>query len=147
MWMSFIDRVRYPKFYAYLRYDLPDVAKVSSIRRAFMRYGQLDRASLERALKWNEEPKCDVTAVSGGDYGEYDWGAGTNVIKVDDDLVDEFEAGRDWVHTKSGAKVHLAGVTVLHELMHWADDRDGIDQGPTEEGEAFERMVYGKVLG
>jgi len=33
------------------------------------------------------------------------------------------------------------GVTLLYELVHW----DGIDR-PGEEGEEFERLVYGSVI-
>ncbi len=45
----------------------------------------------------------------------------------------------------------VAGVTLLHELTHWADAQDGVDNpvpgDPTnEEGMAFERDIYGKVM-
>lgn len=145
MYVGLIDRVLYPKFYRYLRYDLPAVADVKSIRRAFMKYGQLDHAALKRALKWTERPTVNVTALD-GDYGSFQPGVKSNTIKIDSDLVDDFEAGRDWVRNKGGDKVHLAGVTVLHELIHWADDQDGSDYRG-EEGELFEKRVYGKVLG
>lgn len=145
MYLSLIERVLYPKFYKYLRYDLPEVAKVKSIQRAFLRYGQLDGASLKRALEWGEYPTVDVTDLTGA-YGEFQPGIKSNIIQIDRDLVKEFEAGRDWVTNKGGDKVHLAGATVLHEMIHWADDRDGTDY-PGEEGELFEKAVYGKVLG
>ena len=145
MYISLIDRVLYPSFYKYVRYSLPDVAKVESIRRAFMKYGQLDHAGLKRALKWNEKPTIDVTSLTGA-YGEFTPDTGSNVIKIDVDLVKKFEAGTDWVLNKGGSKVHLSGATILHELVHWADDQDGKDY-KGEEGELFEKAVYGKVLG
>ncbi len=47
--------------------------------------------------------------------------------------------------------VYYAGATVLHELTHWADAQDGVnsagaDGNPVEDGNAFERGVYGKVM-
>ncbi|RVT84220.1 hypothetical protein DXV76_11055 [Rhodobacteraceae bacterium CCMM004] len=144
MRMSFVDQALFRKFRTYVKDDMPEVAKVGKIRRAFQRYGQLDRASLERALRWGEQPTIDVTPLSGS-YGEFVPTPGNNVIKIDTDLVRKFEAGTDLVKTRSGAKVHLAGVTILHEMIHWADNIDGTDY-PGEEGEKFERMVYGKVL-
>ncbi len=144
MWMSLIDQARFRKFRSYVKYDMPDVAKSWRIRRAFERYGQLDNTSLKRALKWGEEPKIDVTPLTGA-YGEFTPTPGNNVIKIDTDLVRKFEAGTDIVSTRSGKDVHLAGATILHEMIHWADNIDGRDY-PGEEGEKFERFVYGKVL-
>jgi len=53
---------------------------------------------------------------------------------------------------KNGKKVYLVGVTILHELTHWADAQDGVDDAvpgdpSNEEGEAYEKGVYGEVLG
>jgi len=39
----------------------------------------------------------------------------------------------------------LTGVTILHEFTHYGDDQDGEDI-PGEEGEHFEKAVYGKVV-
>ena len=51
-------------------------------------------------------------------------------------LVDQFERS-------SGGNVLLQtiGATILHELVHWGDDQDGVDY-PGEEGELFEKHVY-----
>ena len=63
----------------------------------------------------------------------------------------EFEAGKGLRATTSGKQVYLVGVTLLHELTHWADAQDGHDDAVpgdpgNEEGEAFERAVYGGVI-
>ena len=65
--------------------------------------------------------------------------------------VKEFEAGKGLRKTAHGHMVFLVGVTLLHELTHWADDQDGVDDpvpgDPTnEEGEEFERRVYGGIV-
>jgi hypothetical protein len=40
----------------------------------------------------------------------------------------------------------MVGVILLHELVHWADDQDGVDT-VGEEGFSFEDAVYGGVTG
>ena len=145
MWMDLIDQTLYPKFTDYIKKDMKAVAGVKSIRRAFMKYGQLDHAGLKRALTWGNKPKVNVNWTI-SDYGEFQPGVGSNVLQIRRSLVLDFEAGWDWVRNKGGDRVHLAGVTVLHELIHWADDQDGKDY-KGEEGELFEKAVYGKVLG
>ena len=56
----------------------------------------------------------------------------------------EFEAGRGRRVVRAG-HAYLVGVTLLHEMTHWADDQDGVDR-PGEEGEEFERAMYGSVI-
>lgn len=42
--------------------------------------------------------------------------------------------------------LYLVGVTLLHELVHWCEDQDGVDQTLSKEGLDFEQMVYGRVI-
>jgi len=79
-----------------------------------------------------------------GAYGEFEPGIGSNEISIERLLVVDFEAGRGMRVVGAGS-VPLVGVTLLHELVHWGDDQDGIDR-PGEEGEEFERAVYGRVV-
>jgi hypothetical protein len=58
--------------------------------------------------------------------------------------VKAFEDGRGLV-TASAGKVYLIGVVMLHELVHWGDDQDGVDR-PGEEGKEFETAVYGSAI-
>lgn len=60
-------------------------------------------------------------------------------------MVEEFEAGKGLRKTATGKLVYLVGVTILHELTHWADDQDGV-QEIGEEGNRYEKSVYGKVI-
>jgi hypothetical protein len=65
-------------------------------------------------------------------------------VRVDELIFREFEADRGVAHAAAG-RVYVLGVTILHELVHWGDDRDGVDR-EDEEGEEFERLVYGGVI-
>lgn len=46
----------------------------------------------------------------------------------------------------ANAQMHLLiESTLLHEMVHWGDWKDGVDQGP-EEGKEFEKAAYGKDI-
>ena len=143
MKMSAADQAGFPKLTQYVRYSLPKVADVPIIRSAMLEIAQLNHAKLKQALAWGNEPTLKVTSLAGA-LGEFTPDIGSNEIRVDTHVVQEFEAGRGWRNARAG-RVLLVGVTILHELTHWGDDQDGVDR-PGEEGEEFERKVYGKVI-
>ncbi len=72
------------------------------------------------------------------------------VLSIDYGLVTEFEAGRGKRKTAEGRNVYILGVTILHELIHWGDNKDGVHRddlpGGREAGELFEEIIYGKVI-
>lgn len=144
MKMSAADQASFPKLKQYVRDSLPKVADVPVIRAAFLEIGQLNHAKLKQALAWGNEPTIKVTKLTDA-VGEFTPDIGSNEIRLDTDMVKEFEAGRGLRQARAG-RVYLVGVTILHELIHWGDDQDGVDR-PGEEGEEFERKVYGKVIG
>ena len=144
MKMSNSDVTQYPKFAKYVRYSLPKVVEVKSIAAAFAKYGQIDRATLKRALAWGNQPTIVIKELVGA-VGEFDASVAPDVINIHTGIVDEFEGGGGTRKTKWNKDVYLVGVTVLHEMVHWADNLDGIDF-PDEEGEQFEKDVYGMVI-
>lgn len=144
MKMTHQDQVKYPKFTRYVRYSLPTVVDVKSIVAAFQKYGQIDRATLKRALEWGNEPHITIKVLVGA-VGEFNASVDSNEINIHDGIVQEFEGGHGLRKTKYNKQVYLVGVTLLHELVHWADNIDGIDF-PDEEGEQFEKDVYGQII-
>lgn len=143
MQMSPADIRRYPKLAYYVRVNLPDVIRVSATVHAFQIIGGINRPTLRMALAWGIGPRINITDLVGA-LGEFTPDIGSQEIRINRRMVEEFEAGRGRRATRAG-NVYLVGVTILHELIHWADDRDGIDR-PGEEGEEFERAVYGNVI-
>jgi hypothetical protein len=144
------DQVTYPKFTRYVRDSLPAVANIKSVQRAFLEYAQLDRTTLKRALQWGFAPVlCVVDIVSpAGKFRNGFFTKGTHIIKLNRLLVQAYEDGTPpdlaFSHTASGAELPRVGVTILHELVHWGDNQDGVDYGvDTEEGNLFEVAVYG----
>ncbi|MDA7746598.1 hypothetical protein N8878_04620 [Psychromonas sp.] len=154
MKMAQTDISKYPKFYSYVKNDISSLISSSSIVSAIKKFsGSTTRSSIKQGLMWGSGPNIKIvpTLVCAGSnaYGCYYWGS--NEIQIDESLVKSYESGKDLRHTKKGALVSVAGVTLLHELTHWADAKDGVDDpvpgDPTnEEGNAFEFEVYGKII-
>lgn len=144
MIMKIVDQGTYPNFTRYMKKSMPTVATNKFIVAAFKKYGQIDGTTLKRALKWGELPNINI-ALDPDNYGTFNGDVDPDTINLDSDTVKTFEDGGGYVKNKWGLNVPLIGAKFLHELIHWADFRDGIDF-PGEEGEQFETDVYGKVL-
>lgn len=145
------DIKRFPALRYYVSINMPEVRKVNSILNAISTLsGTIDMAKLKKALLWGQGPVIKVVKNLGA-FGEFTPNSSSNEIRIDEDLVKEFEqGGRAGLRkTPKGQLVYLVGVTLLHELTHWADDQDSDDftggvEG--EEGDEFERVVYGGVI-
>jgi len=143
MKMISVDIKAYPKLAHYVKNDLHKVIDVPSIVSAMNKIAQLNRAKLKIALSWNSGPTIKIAPLVGA-YGEFTPNTKSNEIRIQEKMVREFEAGRGKRVSRAG-NVYLVGVTLLHELVHWGDDQDGIDR-PGEEGSEFERLIYGSVI-
>lgn len=144
--MSGADTTTYPKFKQYVSIAIPKVVEATSIIAAIHKYaGIIDEAKIKDALLWGKGPLIKIVVMD--DYGQFTPNSKSNEIRIQEKIVKEFESGskKSLKKTKSGKLVYLVGVTLLHELTHWADDQDGIDTAG-EEGEHFENAIYGKVI-
>jgi hypothetical protein len=151
MIMSHADQVSFPKLARYVRFELPKVAGIDVIARAYLKYAQLNRASLRRALAWGNQPTLVFVPMSTA-HGSFEGGEFTpdihsNDLRINSALATAFEAGGPprlfTTHNARGTPFPLIGTSILHELVHWGDDQDGIDF-PGEEGNLFEIDVYGR---
>ncbi len=115
MRMDNSDKSRYPKFAQYVRCALPEVVNVRPIVRAFQKYGQIDRATLKRALAWDAQPRIEITDLEDA-FGEFNGSIDANLIKIDTAVVEDFEAGRGIRKTRSGHPVYLAGLRCCTNL-------------------------------
>ncbi len=130
------DEKKYPKLYYYVKNDLPGIVKVPKIVKALEKNGEIKKKKLKAVVTYGTQPTIKVSTLSNA-CGEFTPGKGSNELRLHKSLVDKFEAS-------TGDKILLmtVGATILHELAHWGDDRDGIDL-PGEEGELFEKQTYG----
>lgn len=143
MRFSVADTKAYPKLAYYIKNDLPKIIDDPVIVSAMSKIGQINKTKLKQVLKWGQGPTIKVIPLM-GECGEFSPGINSQEIRIDERMVKEFEQGKGKRSAKAG-KVYVVGITILHELIHWGDDQDGIDR-PGEEGEKFERMVYGSVI-
>ena len=143
MRMTSTDQKNFPKFAYYVRTDIPKVTSVPAIRAAFVKIGSINEAQLKSALVWGSGPSIQI--VSGlGACGKFHPTPGSNILKISQKVVEDFENGKGIRNARAG-RVYAVGVTLLHELIHWADNLNGIDRAG-EEGNEFERAVYGGVI-
>jgi hypothetical protein len=152
MIMSGADQVTFSRLARYVRVELPKIANIDSMARAYLRYAQMNRATLRRALTWGNQPTLVFEPMS-TDSATFQGGffipdIGSNELHINSHLADAFEAGGPprlfTTRNARGQPFPLIGSSILHELVHWGDDQDGIDFAG-EEGDQFEQDVYGRA--
>lgn len=144
MWLDPADARTYQNLAEYMSRRLPTVYTVPSIAYALRETGQFNRIKLRQSLRWGQGPTVVVRNLVGAN-GEFTPNIGSNEIRVNRPLVEAFEAGGGIERARAG-NVYVIGTVLLHELVHWCDDQDGIDR-PGEEGKEFEQLVYGRDIG
>lgn len=140
-------RAKYKRLTQYLKNGIQEIANNPKVVNALKKYGQFSDANIKKGLKWNSGPEINITQLNSV-YGEFRPGIGSSTLNIDVDLVNALEKAkgkdRDYL-------LFLVAVTILHEYVHYGDDQDGVDYtgavGSGEEGNAFEIMAYGKVIG
>lgn len=76
-----------------------------------------------------------------GANGQYAGGSYINKVYLAKSICERFEK-----KDSTNPKMHkLIESTLLHEMVHWGDYKDGKDQ-VGEEGKAFEKAAYGKDI-
>src|SRR5262245_30383619 len=143
MKMLAADTTAFPKLAYYVRNDLPRVIEVPAIVATMRKVGQINKGRLRSALTWGAGARIRITTLVGA-FGEFSPGIGSEEIRINMTMVTDFESGKGKRIARAG-DVFLVGVTLLHELIHWGDDKDGIDRSG-EEGEEFEQLIYGSVI-
>jgi len=141
------DTKTYPKFKYYVSVNIPQVKSVASIMKAIEKHaGTIKTNKIKDALTWGKGPMIEVVDDLKSDgkkiYGLFQGKVDPEKLKVHKWLVDRFEGGKGLVTAPNGKLVYIVGVTILHELTHWADWKDGTDT-KGEEGGKYEKDVYG----
>lgn len=146
MKMDPIDITRYPKFAQYVSVAIPTVRTMPFIINALKKFsGNSSEAKIKEALEWNKGPTISLVTdlMCGAVEAVGCYTDGVNALEIEENIVKEFEAGKGLRKTGSGKMVYYVGVTLLHELCHWANDGTGL---PDQTHEKFEQTLYGKVI-
>jgi Metallopeptidase toxin 3 len=141
------DQTTFPKLTSYVKDELPKVSDIDTIVNGFRNYAQMDRPTLQRALAWGNQPTLMFLEWDDKDkrgvFGE------PNEIHINIALARAFEIGRPrdlfTMRNARGDPFPFIGAIILHELVHWGDYWDDINQidYPGEEGNQFMIDVYG----
>lgn len=145
------DIKKYPKFHQYVSVAIPTVASMKNIINALKKFsGNSSETKIKDALAWNRGPTIKI--VTSLICGTNDDGTpltavgcyrdGIDILEIEEAIVSEFEAGKGARKAAAG-NVYLVGVTLLHELCHWANDGTGASDLTHEK---FEQTLYGKVI-
>lgn len=136
--MNFTQTDQYPQLTDWLRNTLPAVRDKDQVWRALLEFSGLEEGEAARALSWESDPIIGIKRLQGRN-GEFDPRKPDRVYLAKD-IALRFE--RDF--TLSEAQL-LVEATVLHEIVHWGNHKDGPDQAD-EAGVRFEVTAYGKDI-
>lgn len=128
----------YPKLSTWIETNLPKIQNKHKVWQAFVKYSELPPVKATWAITPGYNPDIHFKVMPGAN-GEFIGQKFPNRIYLAKSICDKFEKS-DF----ADPKMHrLVESTVLHEMVHWGDWRDGKDQAG-EEGKAFEVAAYGK---
>lgn len=141
--MTFVDNLGLLRFAPEVRQKFPKTVNYinSLITRmterkyeGFAEFGKADKRTVRRALNPCYGPTVNPKMMR--QYGTYK--PGSTIIDINLGFFVDFESGKD---------VGLAlDATVEHELVHYFEHFLNYDSTPFEEGEAYEKFVYGRIV-
>ena len=146
MKMDPADIKTYPQFHEYVSVRIPQVSDMPFIIQVMTNVsGNSAADTIKEALLWNKGPTIKLVPglICGGVAASGCYTDGVTEIQVKEERVELFEKGKGLKHTATGKLVYFVGVTLLHELCHWANDGTG-EKDMTHE--KFEQTLYGKVI-
>src|SRR5206468_2716518 len=119
MQMSADDIKDFPKLHQYVSVQIPLVRLVGPIIAEIKKQaGEIDSQTIKDALIWGQGPMINVVVMD--PLGEFTPNTSSNELRIQKAMVKQFEAGKGLRRTAKGRLVYLVGVTLLHELTHWA---------------------------
>lgn len=135
--MLISDQRDFPELAKFVRLDLPEVRNKEPVWRAFLKFSHLNNFTAAQAIAWRDDSPLLRLADLGISNGEFDpkypdW------IFLHRDIATRFRSDCEDERAR-----RCVEATLLHELVHWGDHRDGIDEAG-EEGKAFEVEAYGE---
>ena len=133
-------RKKYPRLTSFIDNDVSNIKFTKpKVWKAFLKYSELTEAEAIDALMTCSNPIVDVDVMPNAN-GEFRGSTDPNIVFLAKAICERFEKD----YKKAEAKL-LIESTLLHEMVHWGDWKDGKDQ-PGEEGKEFEKAAYGKDI-
>ncbi len=140
-------RKDFPLTTVFLRSRLPSTPHWASIWPAFKKWGQLSEQEALDAITEGNPPTINCGEFPNGSYGDH-WGdsdpSQKDYIYLNSQYLRYFEFS--YANRSDLLFQRFLHAVTLHEMVHWGDNRDGVDQAP-EEGNEFEKEVWGARVG
>ncbi|MEM7739434.1 MAG: hypothetical protein AAF225_01375 [Pseudomonadota bacterium] len=128
----------YPKLSAWIEKNIPLVKTKKKVFDAYMKFSETNKKEALLSLSRGTPPKVSFRVMPKAN-GQYSGKSYTNTVFLAKAICERFEKS----DSKKKSMHLLVESTVLHEMVHWGDWKDGKDQHG-EEGKAFEKAAYGK---
>ncbi len=133
----------YPNLYDAIYKILGEVPKKPQVWKAFLKYSELNSTQAYTALTTcSATPIIDYRVMPSAN-GQFSGGTDKNRVYLAKSICEHFKNNSG--ERNSAKMLLLLESTLLHELVHWGDWKDGKDQAG-EEGKAFERAAYGRDI-
>lgn len=134
----------YPYLARWVTKELPKRVKAKKqVWNAFLKYSELSEAEANRAFCLGNAPTLSFDVMPRAN-GEFRGSTHPNTVFLAKAICDRFSSDINNRVTMPRMLL-LVESTVLHEMVHWGDWKDGKDQAG-EEGKAFEKEAYGKDI-
>ena len=135
-------RKNYPKLSQWIETNLPKVICKKRVWNAFLKYCELSTIRAIIAITPGFFSPEIRYAIMPNANGEFRGSTQPDRIFLAKAICERFEKS-----DSNKKSMHLlVESTLLHEMVHWGDWKDGKDQAG-EEGKAFEQAAYGKDVG
>lgn len=132
----------YPELTKWIEANLPKVKDKTKIFKAFIKYSEQNKTDAGKALTKGNSPTISFRHMPGAN-GEFEGGTFPDTVFLAKEICEKFENNDA---DRKDARMHiLIESTLLHEMVHWGDWKDGVDQ-EGEEGKKFEKAAYGKDI-
>lgn len=130
----------YPKLSNWIECEIPKVKGKPKVFAAFLKYAELNKKKAKLALQKGQPPEINFDTMPNSN-GRFSGKKFPNKVFLAKAICDRFEST-----DSKNLKMHLLlESTLLHEMVHWGDWKDGIDH-PKEEGKEFEKEAYGRDI-
>jgi len=130
----------YPKLSAWIEVNIPKVKTKPKVWFAFIKYSELNSSKALLALTLGQFPEIHFDVMPRAN-GQFSGSRFPNRVYLAKSICERFEK----LDSKNANMHILVESTLLHEMVHWGDWKDGIDQAG-EEGKIFEKAAYGKDI-
>ncbi len=140
MIVSATFRTSYPKLSEWIKTNIPKVKTKPKVWAAFIKYSELSPAKALLAVTSAHSPEIHFDVMPRAN-GRFSGSRFPDRVYLAKSICEKFEKS-----DSENRKMHiLIESTLLHEMVHWGDWKDGVDQAG-EEGKMFEKAAYGKDI-